>query len=184
MENPIRVTFPSTSWDEISQNLVVITELHHEVHTGDTYVVNYSATGKNAGQTINVYMKTGSKSLHMVLGYSGSGAVYGRILEAAIVTANTGTNAQPVYNRNRNSGKTSNIYDNATSPAAGVVGVDVTVTGNGTIIYAEYSGAAKQVGGQGRDELEFVLKPNTPYVFQCESNAAGIVINLNLSWYE
>ena len=159
---------------------------HHEIHAGDSFTKEHLAVSKNDGETINIYLKTANtaKWCHMFMGWSSGGAAYGRIYEAPTITANTGTNGQAVFNRNRNSTTISGVFDNATSPVVNKTGIDVTKTGDGTIIYTRYTGAAKKEGGEFRAENEFMLKPNTAYLFEVESDAAGITLSLYLNWYE
>lgn len=182
----IRTEVSDTHLDGVSQAITTIDSLHHEIHEGDAYSINFYDVSKGDGTTINAYFKTPntSKRIHCFFQWSASGAAFGRILEAPTVTSNTGTNAKDIYNKNRNSSNTSEVVDNATSPAAGKFATDVTITGNGTILSVEYSGAAKSVGGESRNESEFVLKPNTAYVFQVESDAAGLTLALRVGWYE
>ena len=159
---------------------------HHEIHAGSSFTIDHYAESKNDGQTINVYMKTANtaKWLHMFMNWSSGGAAFTRIYEGPTITANTGTNGVAIFNRNRNSTNTSGVSDNAASPAANKIGTDVTKTANGTIIYTEYAGAAKAQGAFVRAEREFVLKSNTVYLFEVESDAAGITLNFDLTWYE
>lgn len=172
--------------DAVSDAAVVILYEHHEIHEGDAFLAHHSAGSKGDGDMINIYLKTPNttKRLHMFAKWASSGAGYFRILEAPTVTANTGTNAVVAVNRERNSATTSTIVDNATTPAANKYGKDVTVTGNGTVLVEEFSGTAKTSAAEGRSDNEFILKANTAYVFQVESDAAGLTLWLNLNWYE
>lgn len=172
--------------DNNSGAFMVIDYAHHEIHAGDHFTVHHSAASKNDGTTINIYLKTPNttKYCHMFMKWSASGAAYGRIYEAPTITANTGTNATAVYNRNRNSSTASTVVDNATTPAANKVGLDVTKTGNGTIIFNEFSGAAKQQKGESRNDNEYMLDANTAYLFEVESDAAGLTLAITLDWYE
>jgi hypothetical protein len=183
--------YNGTNWqaariDTTTRSFQTIDYAHHEIHSGSSFVAKYYGTSKNDGQTINLYIKTPdtTKWGHMFFQWSASGAAYGRIYEAPTITANTGTNGQAILNHNRNSATTSVMSDNATTPAADKYGTDVTKTANGTIIYEEYAGAAKSQGGAGRNEDEYILKRNTAYLFEVESDAAGLTLSINMSWYE
>ena len=172
--------------DGITNAIQSIDYSHHEIHSGTFFNVSYYGTSKNDGQTINVYIKTPNTTKwgHLFFDWSCGGAAFGRMYEAPTITSNTGTNAQPIINHHRNVATTSDMLDNATSPAANCYGYDVTKTGNGTILYIEYAGAAKSEGGQGRNEHEIILKQNTAYLFEVESDASGLTLSLNLYWYE
>jgi len=174
-----------TKLDAISNALVGIDYAHHELHSGDEFTICHSASGKNDGQTINIYLKTPNttKLIHMLINWSANGQAYLNVREAPTVTANTGTPAQ-IYNRYRDSLTTSVVLDNETVPVANKVNLDATVTAPGTIIMQEFAGAAKQFGALVRGNDEFILKANTAYVFEVESDAAGLVLSLCLSWYE
>lgn len=172
--------------DKITNAIMTVDYAHHEIHGGSSFLAFHSAGSKNDGDKINLYFKTPNTTtrLHAFLQWSASGAAYGRILEAPTVTANTGTNAQVVINRDRDSAKASTVVDNATSPAANKYGIDVTITNDGTKIFEEFSGAAKTANAAGRAESEIILKANTAYCFQVESDASTLVLFMLVSWYE
>ena len=171
--------------DSSTHAIKVISYEHSEVHSGGHFYINHSATSKNDGETIVVYFKTPNtaKWLHLIMRWSSGGAAYAYIRETPTVTANTGTNGQDVINNNRNSTTVSAVVDNATSPATGKFCKDPTITGAGTTIWQDYSGAAKSDSGSGQRDQEIILKQNTAYNFIVESDAAGISLNLNLEWY-
>lgn len=179
-------TYQPVRLDKATNTIQTIDYAHHEIHAGSHFSCSYYATGKNDGQTINIYLKTPdtAKWGHMIFNWSASGAAFGRVREAPTVTANTGTNGQSIFNSNRNSATTSDMWDNAAVPVQGKFGYDVTVTAPGTIIYEEYAGAAKNQGGMGRNDEEIILDQNTAYVFEVESDAAGITLSMRLEWYE
>jgi hypothetical protein len=179
-------TYQPVRLDQATHALKAVDYAHSEIHKGAHFMAHYYATGKNDGETINIYLKTPNTTKwgHMVMQWSASGAAFGRIREAPTVTSNTGTNGQAINNNNRNVATASDMVDNATSPAAGKFGVDVTITAAGTIIYEEYAGAAKNQGGIGRNDEEIILDQNAAYVFEVESDAAGLTLSMNLLWYE
>ena len=170
--------------DTMTGALSTIDIAHHEIHEGETYQISHQGV-KNDGQTISAYLQTPNINTwaHILLNWSSGGAAFGRIYEAPTITANTGTSAV-AYNRNRNSANTSMVLNNATVPVAGACSTDATKTGDGTIIYTEYAGAGKQEGAMAREDHEFILKQNTKYLFEVESDAAGIQLSLNITWYE
>jgi hypothetical protein len=172
--------------DMISGSLEVIDYEHHEIHGGSSFSVSHYGTSKGDGDTINIYLKTPNttKLCHVLFSWSSSGAAFGRIYEAPVITANTGTNGVAIFNRYRDSANASVVVDNATSPAANKVGIDVTKTGDGTILLVEYAGVAKSQGASHRGDSEFILKANTAYLFEVESDAAGLTLNSTIAWYE
>lgn len=178
--------FQPANLDTISRSLMALDWEHHEIHEGNHFIASHFATGKNAGQTINIYVKTPNttKWCHFLAEWASDGAAYFRVYEAPTVTANTGTNGQTPYNNNRNSATVSDVIDNAAVPASGKYGYDVTVTGTGTTLYTEFSGIGKTESGKSRATSEIILKQNTVYVFEVTSNAANEVLSLNMAWYE
>lgn len=184
---PVYVGPSTISSNAATAAFLTIATDHAEVHDGDAYSTWWAATGKTTSQTVNIYLKTPNttKNIHMIAAWAASGESIARIYEAPTITSNTGTNGITATNRNRNISDASGVLDNATSPAAGKVGRDVTKTADGTILYTEYAGAGKNFGGENRGEQEWVLKQNTVYLFEVESRVAGgISLNLFLAWYE
>jgi hypothetical protein len=189
MYTPIGITgnkSNSFQQDRSTFGIITIDYSHHEIHEGSYFHCQHVGTGKNAGQTINIYLKTPNSTAfcHAFAKYSANGAAYLKIYESPTITANTGTNGQPAINHNRVLRTASTILDNATVPATGMYGVDVTKTVDGTIIWNEYTGAAKQTGAGGRNEEEHILKANTVYLFEVMSDASGLVLNLIILFYE
>lgn len=159
---------------------------HHKVHEGERYTMSHYGTGKNDGDSINIYIKTpnSAKRIHALFSYSASGAAFGFVYEDPTVTANTGTNNQTPYNRERNSANAPTFIDNATVPNAGKYGKDTTITGTGTILVTRYSGAAKAEGADARGVHEFILKANAVYCFVVESDAAALTLQGEVEVYE
>jgi hypothetical protein len=166
--------------------LVTVDIEHHKIHDNQRFTVSLFATGANDGDRISIYVKTpdSAKRIHALFNYNASGAAFGLILEAPTVTANTGTNNTPMFNRNRNSAAVPTSLDNATVPNVGKCGVNVTITADGTVIDTRYSGAAKSDGADSRGMHEFILLANTAYCFVVESDAAALTIQGNLEIYE
>lgn len=161
-----------------------ITKEHYQSHQGNAFMVHYNSSSLNAGQTINVYMKTPSTPhINLIYNVTGSGAFDFEILEAPTVTANSGNHGVSVFNKYRPSATTSTVQDNATSPASNKISTDVTVSADGTIIKKEVYGANKG-GGEYSLFREVVLKATTAYVFRLTSQSAGNRVHINLDWYE
>ena len=181
--------FNGINWREVrldrtTRTWQFIDYAHHEIHAGSSYMVGHSAGSKGDGDKINIYLKTPDTTsyIHMFVRWSASGAAYMRVLEGPTVTANTGS-SKTVLNRNRNSSSTTTVWNNATEPIQGAVMADATVTNAGTNIYEEFSGAARTFGGSNRNAEEIILKRNTVYIFEVESDAAGLVLDVDLDYY-
>ena len=174
--------------------LVRIRYVHHMIHAGQSFEAHHTLTAKDDGTWLTIYMQTpnSDKEIHLFPQWQSSVAAYFRIREGAVVTGNTGTTGN-VYNRNRRSINTSAVRDNATAPAFNKVMTDVTiadrtpatagVTG-GLVIYQEYDGTGKKISGGNKDDDERILKKDTAYVFEIESDAASGILALQLWWYE
>ena len=173
--------------DDSTHALTTIDYPHHEIHSGSYYCAFHNASGKNDGTTINIYMKTpaATKYVHIFTEWSTSGSAYFNIREAPTVTANSGTNGNVPMNHNRNLiANASGVFDNATTPVVNRYGKDVTVTAPGTLIHQEYAGTGRTSGGANRNSDEFILLANTAYVFEVESDAAGLTLSMVCKYYE
>lgn len=179
-------TYQPLRLDKATNSIQVVDYPHHEIHAGSYFLARHYASGKNDGDTINIYIKTSNTASwgHMFMRWSTSGAAYAFIQEAPTVTSNSGTNAQAIINHNRNSSDASLMLDNATTPAVNKYGKDVTIIVPGAIIWSDFSGSGRTSGGSGRNEDEIILKQNTAYCFIVESDAAGLTLSVLLDWYE
>ena len=173
--------------DKTTNTIQTIDYAHHEIHAGSSFhAYAYNASVSTAG-TINIYIKTKSTApfCHVFGQWSSGGAAIYRIYEAPTITANTGTNGNAIINHNRNlTATTSGCLDNATVPVANKYGTGVTKTVDGTILLVEYSGVGKTIGGSGRNESEYVLLPNTVYLFEVEAVGNNIALNVAIDYYE
>jgi len=172
----------------------VILYPHDEIHSGNYYDAWHTSTGKNDGTYITIYIKTANtdKLCHMEAMWQASGAAYFRIRRGPVVTANTGT-SKAVFNRCHTVTNTSGVFDNATTPVVNKCSTDVTIANRtpatpgvngGLVVFEEYDGVGRTNPGGGRDRFERKLKKDTVYVFEVESDAAGLVLALQLGWYE
>ena len=168
---------------------------HHEIHGKSYFDAHHTLTGKNDGTWLTIYMLTpnSDKEVHMFVQWSSSGAAYFRIREYPVVTLNTGTTG-PTFNRHRRMPiPGSEVWDNTTVRIQGSIMTDVTIpnraaatrgVNGGLIIWEEYDGIGKQITGEGRDSKERPLEINMAYVFEIESDAAALILSLQLGWYE
>lgn len=172
--------------DTSTRSLQIIDYAHHEIHAGSSYHAFVYDNTAATGELVNIYIKTASttKYCHMFAQWSSGGAAIFRIYEAPTITANTGTNGLAVINHNRNSSSASGCFDNATEPVVNKYGTGVTKTVDGTVLLVEYSGVGKTVTGSGRNESEYILLPNTVYLFEVIAIGNNIALNIGLDWYE
>jgi len=135
--------------------------------------------------TVQLYINTPAvtspqKRLHLVLNHIGSGAHTIVITEG--ITFTSGGAAYVPINHRRDSAK-------VTAAQAVRVGGDnltggVLVYSGGTIIWSEGMGAGRSIGGENRGVSEWILAPNTGYIFENISGATSTAVNISASWYE
>jgi hypothetical protein len=158
---------------------------HHEIHEGDTFSITVTDSVAASGHLVQIYLKTPAaatpqKRVHMIIGHEGTGLHSFTITEGIDTIAN-GAAFVPI-NRQRGSAK-------LTANQAARVGGDDQAGGaltyaNGDIIWAESAGAGKGQGSSNRGTGEWVLAPNTEYIFELASGATSTSIGLSATWYE
>ena len=170
---------------------------HHEIHAGSSFSAYYArTTDPTDAHRSGIYLLTPdtSKELHLVVEFSASFAAFFSICEGVTIDLNEGTNGVSIYNRDRNSTKTSVAKDNATAHTANKVTtfteaeIAAANFAAGTIIRTEpliAGGGPKPAGGSSRGAQEYILKKNTPYVFLLTNVGANAnVHHILLDWYE
>ena len=172
-------------YDNLFRIPVFIDVAHHEVHEGDTYSVVASDAVAASTDTVQIYLLAPAvadrqKRMHLVLNHMGSGAHTLVVTEG--ITFTSGGAAYVPINRRRDSA-------NTTATQAARVGGDglaggVLVYAGGTIIWSESMGSGKAAGGQSRGTEEWILAPNTGYIFEVISGATSTSIGISATWYE
>ena len=164
--------------DSATRSLQLIDYAHHEIHTGSHFFYTDSVLLASAGtQDYLITTPDTTKWAHMIIVPDGSAITQFQLYEA---TDKTGTTAQTVQNRNRNS-----------VTAAGVT-VHKGVSGgstDGTLIWQYKGGAATGVSSRSsanvtRNNSEIVLKQNTKYILRITSGTNDNLTNVMLDWYE
>ena len=183
--------FNGTYWqnvriDSSTRSFQTIDYAHHEIHAGSSYHAFVYDDTAATNELVNLYIKTANttKYCHSFSQWSAGGAAIFRIHEAPTITANTGTNGVAIINHNRNSSNISGCFDNATTPVVNKYGTGVTKTAEGTVLLIEYSGVGKTMAGSGRNENEYILKPNTAYLFELIAIGNNIALAIGAGWYE
>lgn len=170
----------SRVFDDKADALNTIAQGHHEIHEGDHYGIEVTAS-LNAAQAIEILFTTpasGGKELHLTWSAFSAGGAHIELHEAVGYTSG-GTAATPV-NNNRNSTNTSAATGARTGTPAGAL-----VYTAGTIIHGpQYLSSGQIASGGDRRENEFVLKYNTTYVLRVVSDVASIRCWLEAMWYE
>ena len=176
----------------------IIEYAHHEVHGGSSFSTEYYRT---TAATINhrtaIYLQTGPKGAalcHLIVQFSASFAAIYSVHEDITLTANIGTHGVAIYNRYRDSVKTSTVWDNATVP---VVNKVTTLTETqiaaggfaaGTILRTAplvAGSGPKAAGGSARGSQEYILGGGKKYIFMITNSGNNAnVHHILLDWYE
>lgn len=163
--------------DKATNSLQVVDYAHHEVHAGSSFYYHDVISIANAA-TQDYLITTPNTTVWAHFGVEvdfNDGAGTLELYEAA---DRTGTTAQTVFNRNRNSANTA-----TTTVHKGQSGG----TTDGTRIMWKRHGSGKEVGGQSGTSEERILKQNTKYILRI-TNVAGAGVTNNITvimrWYE
>ena len=182
--------------DLSTHTLQTIDYEHHEIHSGNSFVVHFSNTTANTdNHRTGIAFKTPvTAEMHLVATLSASGAAEVFFLEAPTIgTAAAGTR-KAIYNRNRVSATTSLCRDEEAGYVAGGVSTYIEaqlVTANvsaGTeleYVVLQAGGGPKPLGGSSRGTQEWILKADTLYLIYIQNiGASANVHNISLDWYE
>lgn len=182
---PVYLTNPDSSTpttplitDDITGALATIDVVHHEVHEGEMFHAEHSASVGN-GNNLDVLLATGAANeahLSAAVAAGGQSLVY--LYEAPNASGGT---PLTVYNMHRSDTTHSSPFTAAHTPV--VVGVGTVPLINGRLI-AGGTSVPSRVGGETRANTEWILKPNTAYLLRVTNNSgASIVIHITAEAY-
>jgi len=189
-------TYQVPRLDSSTHAIATVDYAHHEIHGGSSFTTYYTrTTDATAGHRSALYLLTPSdKEIHLIASFSASTSATFSMCEGVTIDVNEGTNTVVIYNRERNSSKTSSVSNNATVPAKGFVTsfteaeIAAANFSAGTILRTEplqVGTGPKPAGGSGRGSQEYILKKSTKYVFRITNVAASAnVHHILLDWYE
>ena len=151
---------------------ITVTSTHQRIHTGNFYHV-WDGADLETGDKRWVMIYTDSKTCHFTYEGTGIGRGIARLFEDAILSGtSSGTFITP-YNRNR-------IIPNvATTRFAHTP----EITSSGTQISQQSFGFDKKGGGAFGDE-ETVLKSDTLYLLEFESEVNSNHVDIDIDFYE
>jgi len=163
--------------DPITGLLSVMDSVHHEVHEGEMFAFERSASISN-GANMDIRFKTGAKRVHTGLSIAAAGQCVVSLYEAATISAGTPLS---IYNMNRTSSN-SPLSSAFHTPTVGATGSVALVDGR---LIAGGSTVQTRIGGAARIGSEYILKPNTEYLLRI-TNTSGVaaVINPVFEFYE
>ncbi len=183
--------------DSTTVALMVIDYSHHEIHSGSAFACHYDVTTAATNDhvsAIGLLTPPGSPFMHMTMRVSASNPAEAFILESpTTIVLGTGSDVA-IYNRNRTSSKTSKAASIEAPAVAGGITTfnnteygNLTVVGGTTIDHVILAGGEgpKAVGGTHRGDEEWILKPDTFYLFRLQNIGANANLHqINLDWYE
>jgi len=161
--------------DASTNSLQTVSYAHHEIHSGSSFFTgNHVALGN--GDTYDILIVTPNTTTysHLIFTVTVSAEATFDFYEAVTATGN-GTELD-MFSRNRQKDTTpgTTFYHTPTG-----LGALTTVLGEGIL------GNGKGVGGGIRDAEEFILKPNTKYLFRMANEVAGTnEYDWQFNWYE
>ena len=180
--------------DSATDSLLAIDYDHHKIHFGDSYTCHYEQEVSDTGDKTIITFRTPdtTKWIHVIALASASFPATFSIIENVTITDNTGATLA-IFNRDRNSGNTSGVWDTSQNPDVqgdATFFTEVTmgnVTVGTEIEHAHMASGAgpRAIGGENRGLSELILKQNQEYAFVVESltndtNSHAIILN----WYE
>lgn len=173
--DPIRVVSPV---DDINGAVEMMDIVHHEVHQGEMFHTEYSASVNN-GANLDVQVTTiETKESHMTAVVAAGGQCLVYLYEAPNTSAGTGLS---VYNMRRINTTHTSPYTAVHTPT--VTGVGTTPLINGRLIPGG-TATPSRVGGETRAATEWILAPNTKYLLRITNNSGGaIVIHVTIEAY-
>ena len=169
--------------DASTNSLNCISYEHHEIHGGSLYTAEDNASGGSGTKaTISFTTPDTTKWAHAIFTVRANVESHYTLGEGATITAASGADYVP-RNQNRNSGNASALISAGSAGGAGKVTIGGTVTNFGTVLETIHFGSGKQ-GGEGRGMREWVLKQNTTYACEVETEAASSECTIEIHWYE
>ncbi len=170
-------------FDNKFQVPVVIDVEHHEIHEGNTYIIDVSTIGTSVDFSFKTSSST--KKVHMIFQWAAESKAHIELYEGRTWSAGSGSTAT-IYNRDRNSLNNSQIQENTTGTFATNMFLVVNSTGQagGNIIHDEYVWSDKKETNRNRDINEFILKVNETYVAKVTSDDGNKGLHIVLHWYE
>jgi hypothetical protein len=162
--------------DQITGSMQVVDYVHHEIHAGSAFNFQEVITlGSGATQDYLITVPDTTKWPHFGYSVEGGAGVTVEIYEGA---DRTGTTAQTIVNRNRNSATTATTTLHKGQSGGTTDGTRIVWRKSGTGVSG---GRAAGNAGEGQER---VLKRNTKYLLRITSAAASNDVSISLDWYE
>ena len=183
IETAVEALIPYLPLDTISLARKTVLEAHSHIHIGDSYTAEHNAVGASGTKaTLTFTTPDTTKRIHFLVTMRGNVESFYTLGEGVTVTGSSGSDYAP-RNRERNSSSISVLISAGSAGGVGYVTLGAAVTNFGTVLETLHFGSGKQ-GGESRDIREWVLKQNTTYALEVESQAANSEITIEGHWYE
>lgn len=161
---------------------------HHEAHEGDSFISDAVSGSLGLNDTLSLAFKTpdSTKLAHIIFGLVTKAAGHICIIEGASWDNQSGS-LNPIFNRRRESLNNSILLEDsgqATFTATDNIILDPTNITGGTEIHDLYTFQQQNTTFERRDDREFILKPDTTYVFQYVADSGANAGQIILIWYE
>lgn len=165
--------------DDVTNAIVTVNHVHHEIHEGEHYLVQEGIQLNNASKEYLIVTPNTTKWAHIVIAIEGSQDTSASLVET---TTKTGGTAMAEINLNRNSANTASVVVTHTPGGA---------AGTPTTLFSCQFGNATSPGGRGGNggaingRQEFMLKQNESYLLTVTALSANVNnICVVISWYE
>ena len=164
--------------DEASDALVTIENAMQEIHGGEMFSAEYTASVMN-NNSLNLQIKTGAtKNAYLTINVAAGGQCVVYFYENPTTTSGS---AVTIHNMNRTS---QNITACTVLHSPSVSSIGTTALINGRLVPGGTS-AQTRVGGMARLGTEWVLKVDTKYLLRAINVSGGtIMINAVFEFYE
>lgn len=160
--------------DNVSNSVVMIDFAHYEIHEGNSYTGGIFDEDVDADEWLNFTIVTPETTdlwVHMTLEVDVKAEARVTVYEGFTNTS-VGTRIYAL-NRNRNS---ANTHDTLLYSGQDGVG--------DLLIYNNFIGSGKKIGGSGREINEVILKEDTAYIVSIQSEEINNKITLRTNFYE
>lgn len=181
--------------DAATHAQIGITQAHHTIHRGSAFQAFLQDSSVASGNKISFAFKTADsdKLIHLVLELRSTGEALTALIEGATFPDDDGSETiGSVFNKQRDSGGATSIFENQTTglwDTVGIVAFPQAVTtakhpSSGVLIDCYVTGSGKQTGGAARGTAEWILARDTVYAFVMESKSATNSMILKVEFYE
>ncbi len=169
--------------DSMAGILVTLGVDLYGINEGTSFTAEHNAAGGSGTKaTISFTTPPQIKMVHLLLAMRSNVEAFYTLGEAVTVTAASGSDYAP-RNRNRMSKNTSVVISAGSTGGTGYVTLCGAVTDFGTTLETLHFGTSK-VGGEITELRNWVLKPDTTYAAEVESQAASSEVTIEIHYHE